>query len=47
VISRQVNLSAALRHCHIRHCDNGEATPLAADNRVGILGELLGVAGWR
>lgn len=47
VINHKVNLSAALRRCQIRYCDNGAATPLAADTRVGILGELLGVAGWR
>jgi hypothetical protein len=47
VIDHKVNLSAALRRCQLRYCDNGEATPLAADKRVGILGELLGVASWR
>ena len=47
VIDRQVNLSVALRSCELRYCDNGEATPLAADTRIGILGQLLGLASWQ
>jgi hypothetical protein len=31
----------------VKEVNLGEAAPLAADTRVGILGELLGVAGWR
>jgi protein-tyrosine sulfotransferase len=46
VTGHQLNLSAALRSCQLRYCDNGEATPLAADTRISIVGELLGVANW-
>jgi hypothetical protein len=46
VIGGEVNLSVALRSCELRYCDNGEATPLAADSRIGILASLLGVASW-
>jgi hypothetical protein len=47
VIDRQLNLSAALRSCELRYCDNGEPTPLAADARIAILGRLLGLSSWQ
>jgi hypothetical protein len=47
VIERQVNLSVALRSCQLRYCDNGEATVTATDTRIGILGQLLGLASWK
>jgi hypothetical protein len=47
VLDRQVNLSVALRSCALRYCDNGEATPLAADSRIAIIGQLLGLAKWQ
>jgi len=47
VIDRQANLSAALRSCELRYCDNGETTPLAADARIAILGQLLGLSNWQ
>ena len=47
VIDRRVNLSVALRSCDLRYCDNGETTPLAADARIGILGQLLGLSSWQ
>jgi hypothetical protein len=47
VIDRETNLSVALRSCALRYCDNGEATPLAADTRVAIMGQLLGLSVWR
>ena len=47
VIDRQVNLSVALRSCQLRYCDNGEATVLAADTRIGIIGQLLSLASWQ
>jgi Sulfotransferase family len=46
IIGGEVNLSVALRSCELRYCDNGEATPLAADTRIGIIASLLGVANW-
>jgi protein-tyrosine sulfotransferase len=47
VIDRQVNLSAALRSCELRYCDNGETTHLATDARIRVLGQLLGLASWQ
>jgi hypothetical protein len=47
VIDRRVNLSVALRSCGLRYCDNGDASPLAAVARLGILGQLLGLASWQ
>ena len=47
VIDHHVNLSVALRSCQLRYCDNGKATPLAADTRIAIVGQMLGLASWR
>jgi Sulfotransferase family len=47
VIDRRVNLSVALRSCDLRYCDNGETTPLTADARIEILGQLLGLSSWQ
>jgi protein-tyrosine sulfotransferase len=46
VIAGTLNLSVALRACQLRYCDGDESRPLAADTRMAILGQLLGVAGW-
>jgi hypothetical protein len=46
VMDHQVNLSVALRNCQLRYCDNGEPSPLAADTRVSIVGQLLGLPSW-
>jgi hypothetical protein len=46
VIDHQLNLSVALRNCQLRYCDNGGTSPLAADARIGIVGQLLGLASW-
>ncbi len=46
VIGHRLNLSAALRSCQLRYCDNGEATSFAADTRISIAGQLLGLANW-
>ena len=43
VIDGEMNLSVALRSCAVRYCDNGETAPLAADGRITILAQLLGV----
>jgi protein-tyrosine sulfotransferase len=43
VVDGDVNLSVALRSCALRYCDNGEVTPLAADIRIAVLAELLGL----
>jgi hypothetical protein len=47
VIDRQVNLSVALRSCDLRYCDNGEASALAADTRLAIAAQLLGLSRWQ
>jgi hypothetical protein len=47
VLKRQLNLSVAVRSCELRYCDNGEPTPRAAEGRIAILGELLGLAAWQ
>jgi hypothetical protein len=47
ILRHEVNLSVAFRNCELRYCDNGGATPIATENRIRILGELLGLAAWR
>lgn len=47
VINGEINLSVALRSCALRYCDNGETTQLAADRRIAIVAELLGLVTWR
>jgi Sulfotransferase family len=46
VLTGQTNLGVAMRRCDLRYCDTGEAGPLAADLRVGMLAEMLGLAPW-
>jgi hypothetical protein len=46
VIDHQLNLSVALRNCQLRYCDNGEPSPLVADGRIDIIGQLLGLPSW-
>jgi hypothetical protein len=47
VLDGDVNLSVALRSCDLRYCDNGEATPLAADTRISAVARLLGLVNWQ
>jgi Sulfotransferase family len=47
IIDGELNLSVALRSCALRYCDNGEASPLAADTRLSVLGQLLGLGTWQ
>jgi hypothetical protein len=47
IIDHRLNLSVALRSCDLRYCDSGETTPLTADARIGILGQLLGLSSWQ
>ena len=47
VIEGEVNISVALRACHLRYCDNGETTPLAAETRMGMVAHLLGLTSWQ
>lgn len=46
VISGSLNLSAALRSCRLRYCDDDESGPFVGDARLAILGRLLGVTNW-
>lgn len=46
VMAGRLNLSAALRACQLRYCDGGEPEPLAADQRLGLLAAMLGIATW-
>lgn len=46
VITGKMNLSVALRASQLRYCDNDEPNPLASADRLGILADLLGLAGW-
>jgi hypothetical protein len=48
VITGKLNLSIAIRSCQLRYCDSDETTGvLAADSRIAILGELLGLPRWQ
>jgi Sulfotransferase family len=47
VLCGEVNLSVALRRCELRYCDTGDAGPAAADARIGMFANLLGVASWQ
>lgn len=47
VITRQVNLSAALRSCQLRYCDSDQALDLIVQARLSVVGRLLGLANWQ
>jgi len=47
VLDGQANLGVALRRCDLRYCDAGEGGPAAADARMSMLEDLLGLAGSR
>ena len=47
VIGGEVNMSVAMRACHLRYCDNGESAPLATETRLGLVAHLLGLASWQ
>jgi hypothetical protein len=47
VISGKLNLSVALRACQLRYCDGDDSNdPLAADARISVLADLLGLVRW-
>jgi hypothetical protein len=46
VLSGELNLNLALRGCRLRYCDEADAGSVAADTRISILADLLGIAGW-
>ncbi len=47
ILGGRANLSVALRHNQLRYCETGDAGPVAAEARIGMLGELLGLTSWR
>lgn len=46
VLRGEINLSVALRRCELRYCDAGDAGPVAADSRIGMFADLLGLTSW-
>jgi hypothetical protein len=46
VIAGKLNLSVALRRHQFRYRDSGADGPIAADARIGMLGDILGLATW-
>jgi hypothetical protein len=47
VISGELNLSVAMRTCQLRYCDDGDSPgPIAADRRINLLADLLGLNEW-
>jgi len=50
VLGGRMNLGVALRRCELRYCDadeSGQGGPVAADARIGMLSELLGLGSSR
>jgi hypothetical protein len=43
VLAGHTNLGVAMRHCELRYCPTGEAGPVAAELRIGMLTDLLGL----
>jgi hypothetical protein len=46
VLSGEMNLNVALRRCELRYCDAGDTGQVAADTRIGMLADLLGLTSW-
>jgi sulfotransferase family protein len=46
MIAGKLNMSVALRRHELRYCDAGDAGPIAADARIGMLADLLGLTSW-
>ena len=47
VIEGNLNLSVALRAAQLRYCDGDDpGSPVAADTRIAVLADLLGLAQW-
>ena len=44
VLDGQANLYSLLRRCDLRYCASGEDSPLAAQTRVAMLADLLGLS---
>ena len=43
VLAGEANLGVAMRRCELRYCGTGNAGPVAADLRIGMLADLLGL----
>jgi hypothetical protein len=46
VILGRANLSVAMRRYQLRYCDMGNAGPIAAEARIAMLADLLGLTSW-
>jgi hypothetical protein len=46
LIEGQINMSVALRRHQLRYLEQGESAPTAADTRLGMLADLLGLTSW-
>jgi len=46
LIGGRVNMSVALRRHQLRYCEDGEDGPVAADTRIAMLADLLGLTSW-
>ena len=46
VIAGKQNLSVALRSYQLRYCDRDESGPAAAESRLRVLADLLGLTDW-
>jgi protein-tyrosine sulfotransferase len=44
VLAGAVNLGVAMRRCDLRYCETGDGGPVAANVRIGMLADLLGLA---
>lgn len=43
VLTGDTNLGVAMRRCELRYCQTNDAGPGAADTRIGMLADLLGL----
>lgn len=43
VLTGRVNLGVAMRRCELRYCESSQPGPVAADARIGMLADLLGL----
>jgi hypothetical protein len=46
VVTGKLNLNVAFRTCRLRYCDEDEAGPVASEDRIRILADLLALTNW-
>lgn len=46
VLTGHTNLGVALRRCELRYCEGNDDGPVAADTRIGMLADFLGLRSW-